>query len=822
MFTRFKKTPAEPEQDYAVGHALVTDDGVWLLYRYTPVEWSSLDDAGRMAALNAYTRLLAALVGREIQEWVLPESFPAPAYYAGMMARYPGSGPAFTEMVESAARAIIGSHVHRAFLGVRLSDKRLPAGTVEAAVRRADLLPDDHRDQTSWGRLVQQIDQAVAGHAEPLTRRQIDALVAATSAPGLPVGASSVEASSPSPYATTVELHGISDGEPVESHVQMLRAATHHDREDTAQWPVLAWAQTLPHHVVATRRGHLIDAQELVKETALIERRSRSTTRHDVESGYSERGEVEKAADRAAQVRTELVTGGHTRHRFRGHLRFAVVAPSRDAVIEAGRSVVSDATAGGEAGGILAELTVNYGQLSDAAQLRPGVRWTLLAHETQQSLAAAACALPQASQSAGDVTGWVVGPMGDSGDVYIHDLWGAARPNQSKLHVLLGTMGSGKSHTAGLAFGFASRLTRRGSGIKTTVNDPSGNLAHLAQLSWVGADARVIEVTAGGQDGMLMPHFLVDDPVREDYQLDHEYTDAMRERAAERAQLAEDLIMSLVPWSVRERDEGELAEVIADAVAAAGAAYGTHSREILSALDAQGDYGKRLAARLRRRADTSVGALVLPPGPMSKRAEAALTSDAHITFVSAPGLSLPSADVSRRAWTKVQQDSEPLMLAMSWLAARTALSGPSGRGADPKLHIDDELGLSAGGAYGAFLSRMIVETRRRNLSALFAFQTMSMLQQLPNAEVDSLIGPRFIGRCSGTTARLADQMLLDGRWESALPDLPPGGFVVKGWDGKARLVQVETDYHSRELLGILDTTPERAEESLQGEFGAIR
>ena len=117
---------------------------------------------------------------------------------------------------------------------------------------------------------------------------------------------------------------------------------------------------------------------------------------------------------------------------------------------------------------------------------------------------------------------------------------------------------------------------------------------------------------------------------------------------------------------------------------------------------------------------------------------------------------------------------------------------------------------------------MIVETRRRNLSALFAFQTMSMLQQLPNAEIDNLVGPRFVGRCSGTTAHLADQMLLDGRWESALPDLSPGEFVIRGWDGKARLVQVETDYHNRELLDLLDTTPERAEESLQGEFGAIR
>ena len=493
-------------------------------------------------------------------------------------------------------------------------------------------------------------------------------------------------------------------------------------------------------------------------------------------------------------------------------MKFAVAADTPEAAAAAGVALAATAASTDEAG---LALSVGWGQHADWCTLAPGARWDFTGHVTQQSTACLAASLPRASQAGGDSIGMLLGAIGGSRDVFVHDPHGREMPNRPRVHAVVAEPGAGKSTLMGAVADYLVQA-----GVRTTVNDPSGNLARLAQLPWLAADARVVEITAAAHPGILMPHALVPDPSRSDYATDAEWQGAMRQRAAERANLAVDMTLGCLPWSVVDSDRGTVAPAVEAAVAHVGSGYGVHSREIIDALAAQGGVGRELAGFLRARAGLGDGQLVFPDRDVDPP-RSALTSSAALTVVTTPGLSVPPAGLPRSSWQREHHESIPILLGASRFAA---LSIWADKG--PKGHFDDELGITGGStSFGSFLTRAAYDSRKWGASVWLAFQTMHALAQLPDQEVDSLIGPRFVGRTSGRTADAAAATLLGetgGAWRPVLPDLADGEFVVQDWRRRQRRTQVDQGWWRPELRRALDTTPAAVAAPVEGLFGALR
>ena len=801
---------------YARGHLYVSPETgeTWALYRMGAVEWTSRTGEGRVSVLAAAAGRWADLVGHRIWVRVTSEPFPAQAVKAAMLTANPAALPSFGPLVADMAVCAERSHarVHRAVLGVRVA-------TIAVEREYLPLLLGERPVPPRMGvfdvirRDLARIDRAVAApgmNAQPLTEDQTRVLCDTSIRLDLP-GAGPVFAST-DPYQATTRLTGIHEGATVTSHVQVLRVDELGDRDATQVMPWLAWPQTLPGRVDAVACGDIIDARDLLPAAQLTARQNASIDSADTDQGFASRGEVAAGEQRAVQVRDEMKNGDRTqRHRFRGVIKYAVTGTTPEDAAAAGQTLIADA-----ASDIAAELSVGFGQYADYLTFQPGRPWDFTGHVTSQSLACFAAAMPAVSQAAGDPAGLLLGGVGDSSDLYLHDPWGTTRPNRPKVHAVVGEPGSGKSTLFGAVIDYITQT-----GARCTVNDPSGNLARLTSLPHLRGDARSVPITSGSHAGILMPHYLVPDPHRGDYPTPGEYDAAVRQRAAERANLAIDMTVACLPWSVVDSDRGTVIPVVEAAVAAVGSGFGTHSREIIDALDREGDRGKELARFLRARAALGDGNLVFPTGDIDPEAVTALTSTAGLTVVTTPGLHVPPAGLPRAQWRREHHESVPILLGASRFAALSIWADKQ-----PKGHFDDELGISGGSAsFGSFLTRASLDSRKWAASIWFAFQTMTALDALPDDEIDSLIGPRFVGRTSGTTADAAAARLLGEthpRWRALLPELRDGEMVTYGWDRKVRAVQVDQAWWRPALRAVLDTTPSAAPPSVAGLLGTLR
>lgn len=808
-----KKEPS-PER-HALGHLLTGEDGTWALYTLPAVEWSALDDSGRERQIDAYAAMIGQLVDRKYatMEWCVPDPFPAQAYADAMILAHPNAPEGFDAYVEASANAILHHDVHRAAIAVRFTTNKLDSLHELPVASGRMACPMNMMILAEYAREVSDIDNIMCSYgAEPMTEGLILGLSRQVETFGLPSGAHQVEAAT-APYQPATEIHALTeDGGAAESHTQVLRLNAIKAHDDAGQWPHMAWAQTLPYQVAVVRRTELIKAEDLAESAMLRARRSFWTNAADTENGGIARGEVEEAMVRGKEVRDEIANGAD---RAMSRTLYMVAAPTADAVAKLGRKLTVAAAASPQAGGIGVELSHEFGQFADYRMFQPGRAWTPIkpegGHVSRSSVTVHAAGLPSASQSAGDQAGLVLGPIAESGDVYIHDPFATDRPQRPRLHAVVGEPGSGKSTLFGLAI---NHLVM--SGIRCTVNDPSGQLARLAALH--PGRARVVQATAGGMAGSLMPHRLVPEPRRADYDTAEEFESAVRERAAERVALAVDMTTEFVPWKIREHDTGRIEMTIINAVSEVGTCHGTHSQEIIDAIHrADPD----LARVIKSYAAHGVGRLVFPergdgvdPDKLTR-----LVSSDGLTIITTPGLQVPQPGTPRSEWQAHHHESVPILIGASRLASLSIWADRK-----PKGHFDDELGISGGSTVqGSFLTRLSADSRKFDCSGWIAAQTMTAFSQLPNAEIDSLFGVRFVGRSQGPTATAAAERLLTPAWVDAIPSLADGQFIVSGWTGKPRIVQADLSWRDPELVAALNTTPERTHRPVvESSWGAIR
>lgn len=815
---RFRQDKADKSEPYARGHLYASPEAgeTWALFTLPPVEWVSRTAESREESLGGYADRLADLVGHRV--WVLATSelFPTGQFSRILKDSYPEALPSFGPLVDDMAACVdrSGARVHRVVFGVRVASHAVSREHLPLLLSEREPVPTRLGNVDSARLTVERVTRIVAAdglNGRPLTEAQTRAVCQSSIRLGLPDGPGEVFASADA-YQATTRLTTLHQGRTVESHVQVLRVEEMEDRDGSAMMPWLAWPQTLPFRVTAVACGDIIDSRELIPAAQLAARQNASIDSADTDKGFASRGEVIEGAIRAMEVRNEMKRGSRIeKPRFRGVVKYAVTAPTYDEAVALGDTLQSEA-----ASEINADLTVNFGQLRDYMTFQPGKPWDFTGHVTSQSVACFAAGLPAVSQSAGDASGVLIGAIGDSSDVLIHDPHGRARPNRPKVHVVVGEPGAGKSSLFGLAMDY---LTQTGN--RVTANDPSGNLGKLATLPHLRADARVIPITSGSYAGIIMPHYLVPEPRRGDYPAEAEYQAAVRQANAERSNLAVDMTVACLPWAIVERDRGDIGSAVEAAVADAGSAYGTHSREIIDRLASQGQRGQELAGMLRARAALGDGRLVFPTTEIDPDALSALVSTAGLTIVTTPGLMVPRPGTPRSAWQREHHNAMPILLGASRFAALSIWADKQ-----PKGHFDDELGISGGlASFGSFLTRAAMDSRKFGASIWFAFQTMTALDALPDDEMDSLVGPRFVMRTSGTTADQVCSRLLgeSGQaWRSMLPGLQDGETVTMGWDGKVRCAQVDQGWWRESLRAAVDTTASTAPPKVLGLLGALR
>lgn len=822
--------PTQLRMKYAHRHLLVTPEGLWAFYRLEGVDWPMQTPAARQAVIADQTFRLADLTGKRIWIRGLSNPFPHQAYARRLYEDNPDRLPdvpgarTFADVIDAAQRHTIALDARRpvAILGVLVSDyvvhaEHLPLllGTAPLAQNMGEIA----RVRRDLAEVTAAVRRAGFG-AQPLSAKALRWVIHASVGLGAPVppallggdpkgwsddgvpGFTNPVYPTEAPYAPTTVLRTMRASVQHTAHVAVLHADAFDERDtdNPDLLPFLAWTQTLDHLVEYCAVFDVLPGRTLKGAAELDRRRAKNIAAHHEEHDDDPPAAVLRGIERARAVEDEVANGSReVACRLRGVVMLAVTGPDEATTLQTAADV---SVAAAQEQGM--HLVHDYGQYDSYRAFIPGEVCPMSGHITQMPAYFAASGVPNATSSAGDPTGFPLGSIAGSHDVFLFDTHGGARRNKSNLVAIGGDPGCGKSSTAAaLAEWCAVR------GIRTVGYDPSGPWARLCDLPHLAGHARHLSLT-GGYKGILVPHLMVLDPRREDYDDPGSFTAAMEEARAERMELAIDSFRDLLPYSMVTGDRtGAIQGSIETAVTDLGGDYGINPWAIVDRLERAGDTGRLIADRLKARALLKDGALVFPerhrdvdddPG---KR----LMEQAALTVITMEGLTLPPKDQPDRSlWSRQALASVPILNLGSRFAMRTIYADRK-----PKAVLLDELGISTGGAgsFSSFAVRSAFDSRKWNALVGLVFQNPNTLMAL-DAQIGNLAGAAFIGRMDDTAARAGLPLLRlrdDSGYHHAITALAPGEFLVRDWLGRARKVYVDRSWWDPHLFAALDTTP---------------
>ena len=824
--------PTELRMKYAHRHLIVTPEGLWAFYLLDGVDWPMQTPTAREGVMADQTFRLADLTGKRIWIRGLSNPFPHQGYARRLYEDHPDRLPdiegarTFADVVDAAQRHTLALDARRpvTVLGVLVSDYVVKAEHLPMLLGHTPI-PESQGELHRLRRALAEVTAAVgrAGFAaRPLSAKALRWVTHASVGMGAPVpsallggdpkgwtdeavpGFTNPVYPTEAPYAPTTILRTLRESVQYTRHVAVLHADTFDERrtDNPDLLPFLAWTQTLDHLVEYCAVFDVLPGRSLKGAAELDRRRAKNIAAHHEEHDDDPPAAVLRGIERARAVEDEVANGSReVACRLRGVVMLAVTGPDEETTLQTARDVT---VAAAQEQGM--HLSHDYGQYDYYRAFIPGEVCPMSGHITQMPAYFLAAAVPNATSSAGDPTGFLLGSIAGSHDVFLFDTHGGTRRNKSNLVALGGDPGCGKSSLGGaLAEWCAVR------GIRTVGYDPSGPWARLCDLPHLKGHARHLSLT-GGYKGVLVPHLMVLDPRREDFDTDADYRAAMEEARAERMELAIDSFRDLLPYAMVTGDRtGAVQGAIETAVTDLGGDYGIDPWAIVDRLHRHGgDTGKLIADRLRARALLKDGALVFPEqgrdvddDPGKK-----LMEQAALTVITMEGLTLPPKDQPDRAlWSRQALASVPILNLGSRFAMRTIYADRK-----PKAVLLDELGISTGGAgsFSSFAVRSAFDSRKWNALVGLIFQNPNTLMNL-DAQISNLAGAAFIGRMDETAARAGLPLLRlrdDSGYHHAITALQPGEFLVRDWLGRVRKVYIDRSWWDTDLFTALDTNPE--------------
>ena len=826
--------PASPAQlriRAAYKNLAITPDGIWAFYLLDGVDWPLQTAERRAATMTDQTYRWADLAGHRIWLRGLHAPFPHQQYakrlYEDSPKRlYPAQGRSFEDLVDAAQMHTIelGARRSASVLGALVSTYKLQHPTDLAIVAGDKPATASQGELDRVRRELREITTAVARPgfgARPLSASELRWVIHASAGMGAPVPAALLHHdrhaislddvpgftnpvyATEAPYAPTTVLRTNRELRQHTTHVAVLHVDDFEER-DTARGdlaPFLAWAGSLEFPVEYCVVADVVDGRDLKGAAELDRRRAKNIAEHHEEHNDDPPARVLRGIDRAREVEDEVQNG--TREvaaRLRGVVMFAVTGETEEEALETASDLT--VTAARQQG---MKLVHDHGQYGYYRAFIPGEECPVSGHVTQMPGYFFASGVPNATSSAGDPTGLLIGNIAGSHDVFVFDPLGGTKRNRSNLVAIGSDPGGGKSTLGGaLADFIASR------GIRTVGYDPSGPWSRLCELPHLRDNARHLSLT-GAHRGVLVPHLMVVDPRPGDYDTDAEYLLAVEEARAERMELAIDSFRDLLPYAMVSGDRtGAIQGTIESAVTDVGGDYGTDPWQIVARLEAMGDVGRAIAERLRARAQLKDGALVFPDPRKDVDDEPGkrLMEQAALTVITMEGLALPPKDQPDRSlWSRQALASVPILNLGARFATRTIYADRK-----PKAVLLDELGISTGGAgsFSSFAVRSSFDSRKWHALVALIFQNPNTLTKL-DAPIGNLIGSAFIGRMDDAAARDALPLLGlrgDSGYHEVITGLERGEFVVRDWRDRVRKVYVDRDWWDPALLAALDTNPE--------------
>ncbi len=830
--------PTELSIRYAHRNLAVTSEGLWAFYLLDGVDWPLQTPDNRAATISHQTFRYADLIGRRIWLRGLSNPFPHQAYAKRLYEDHPDRLPdatdvtdahdahqarSFEDLVDAAQLHTVNLGARRsvAILGVLVSPYVVPAEYLPTILSHQPIA-ENLGEIARVRRALQEVTTAVRRPgftAHPLTAKALRWVTHASVGLGAPVPAALLAGDSTgwtnddvpgftnpvfpteAPYAPTTVLRTMRESVQHTHHVAVLHADTFDDRnlDSPDLMPFLAWTQTLDDPVEYCVVADVIDGRSLKGTAELDRRRAKNIAEHHEEHGDDPPARVLRGIARARAVEDEVANASREiACRLRGVVMFAVTGPTEEATLQTAADVT---VAAAQEQGM--HLTHDYGQYDYYRAFIPGEPCPLSGHITQMPAYFLASGVPNATSSAGDPTGFLMGNIAGSHDVFLFDTHGGARRNRSNLVVIGADPGAGKSSLGGaLADWCATR------GIRTVGYDPSGPWSRLCDLPHLRDHARHLSLT-GAHRGILVPHLMVVDPRREDYDTDADHRAAFEEARAERMELAIDSFRDLLPYTMVSGDRtGAIQGTIESAVTDVGGDYGTDPWQIVARLDALGEVGRAIAERLRARAQLKDGGLIFPDPRKDVDDEPGkrLMEQAALTVITMEGLTLPPKDQPDRSlWSRQALASVPILNLGSRFAMRTIYADRK-----PKAVLLDELGIATGGAgsFSSFAVRSSFDSRKWHALVALIFQNPHTLLGL-DPQISNLAGAAFIGRMDETAARAGLPLLRlrdDSGYHDAITTLEQGEFLVRDWHGRARKIRVDRDWWHPDLIAALDTT----------------
>lgn len=808
-------------------HLITTTDGVWAHYVLDGVDWPMRSPDARDVIRADQQHRWADLTGHRVELWLVTAPYPHRAWARRFYESTPNPKHGFDDMVTAAQRHMLDLAAQRsaAVLAVRVTPDKLAPHMLPHLLSGENLPPifaklDPVRRRLRYITEVVTRPGFAAAPMTPAAMRWLMHAMVGLHAP-VPAGLSSVDAqgwdvedvpgftnpvvATANPYGLTTKLSVVRGSVQHTHHVAVLHVddfeSRDTDRQD--QDPYLEWSATLDYPVVMHACFDVVDGADLRGVAQLDRRKAGHIAEHYMEHGEPPPAQIERGIEQAAVVEDEVTNGSReVACRLQGVVMFAVSGPTEEDTLQR----CADLTAAAARDQSL-RLVHDYGQYGSYRAFTPGEVTPMTGHVSQLPAVFAAAGVPNATSTAGDPTGALLGNIAGSRDVLVIDQFGGTKRNMSNLIAVGSDPGGGKS-TLGGYFAYLSVLRDH----PALVSDPSGPLARLCDVPVLRPHSRHLSL-ADASRGVLMPSFMVPEPRLADYADKARHARALDRAKAERVDLLTDSLLGLLPYRMVVADQTGLIDgYVSEAAAKAGGHYGADPWDAVAWLAAQSEpAAKRVAHLLTEAANTTAGMLIFPDRArtVDDTATDQLTGQALLTVVTMEGMVLPPKGTDRATWSRDASLSVPILALVSRLAARTIYANK-----DPKTVILDELGISTsasagGGSFTSFAVRLAFDSRKWNASGVLMFQNPSTLLDL-DRDVLNLIGAAFVGRMKKDAAISALPLLglePDSGYDAAIQRLTPGEFLVRDWRGRVRKTLVDQDWWDRALVAALNTTP---------------
>lgn len=440
------------------------------------------------------------------------------------------------------------------------------------------------------------------------------------------------------------------------------------------------------------------------------------------------------------------------------------------------------------------------GQRSDLKKFQPCHDWGPTLREVGDVLPQTGYALAAnnagMSFEAGDTTGFPLGPMRGSRDFAVMDMWGGVRRNRPNLVAMLGEQGSGKTSLA-----IAQTQMAVEDGHRVTLVSADKQIERMRGIPTIEAETSVVRLARGSTPGILAPGFLIPERARDLSITPEEHDLLVQDDEAQRLDLSVQMVLLTLEWGLRGHPE--TSQLVKNAIGPIARQYGTHPRELIDAIRAEGSsHAKAVAAALDHGEP-----MVWTRKPVDEGTFREL-NQRLLTIVTTPDVTPPRAGSAPSQWTPQEARSNLIHTGAQWLGARHIQADT-----DPKMFVSDENNSSAveGSIYAAFVNRLFTNTRKYYLYALFAYHNVAMMRALGEHILD-MFGSAFVFHVDGDNARDALPLLKlppGVGWEEKISSQLPGEAFWRDWDatGNVRQVPITRLWWDAHTMRVADSTP---------------